>query len=115
VAVSAALFDSCILIDYLKGHASAQAAFAQDPCPNISLISWMEVMAGVPQEHEVTVRRWLQQFTVVSLDDTIARRAVALRRQHRIKLPDAIIVATANVHGWRLVTRDERLTPMLGD
>jgi predicted nucleic acid-binding protein len=108
------LFDSCILIDYLQGKDSARLAFEQHPLPHISMITWMEVMAGVPDEHEATVRAWLHQFPLAALDHSVARRAVVLRKTHRIKLPDAIILATVDVNGWRLVTRYDRLMAIAG-
>ena len=45
---------------------------------------------------------------MIALDDEIARRAVELRRAHRIKLPDAVIWATAQTTGRLLVTRNTK-------
>jgi predicted nucleic acid-binding protein len=38
----------------------------------------------------------------------VAEEAVRIRRQRRLKLPDAIILATARVHGLVLVTRNTK-------
>lgn len=38
----------------------------------------------------------------------VSEAAVQLRRQHKIKLPDAIIWATAQVHGRLLVARNTK-------
>ena len=48
--------------------------------------------------------------TVVPLDDEIATRAAVLRARHRtLKLPDALVIATADTAGAdRLVTTDRR-------
>ncbi|HET9505789.1 MAG TPA: type II toxin-antitoxin system VapC family toxin [Hymenobacter sp.] len=40
------------------------------------------------------------------LDANIVRETIAIRRQRKIKLPDAIIAATALVHNHILVTRN---------
>ncbi|MFW1123213.1 PIN domain-containing protein, partial [Vibrio parahaemolyticus] len=56
-------------------------------------------------------RRFLEGFDVIALDDEIANRAVALRRAHRIKLPDAVIWATAQTAGRLLVTRNTKDFP----
>ena len=40
------------------------------------------------------------------LDEVIIQQTIRLRQQHRIKLPDAIIAATALVHGLPLLTRN---------
>jgi predicted nucleic acid-binding protein len=45
------------------------------------------------------------------VEEQIAERAVGLRRNHRIKLPDAVIWATAQVHAMLLVTRNTRDFP----
>jgi predicted nucleic acid-binding protein len=44
---------------------------------------------------------------VYSLTETIADTAIHLRRTHGIRLPDAVIAATALVHDCALVTRNE--------
>ena len=48
---------------------------------------------------------------MIELDGAIAELAVTLRRQHRIKLPDAVIWATAQVGRRLLVTRNVRDFP----
>jgi predicted nucleic acid-binding protein len=49
--------------------------------------------------------------TVVSLTDTIAERAAELRARHsRLRLPDAIVLATARELGGRLLSYDRRLS-----
>jgi predicted nucleic acid-binding protein len=49
-----------------------------------------------------------REIDIIALDEAIAERAVSLRRSHHIKLPDAIIWATAQVHAMLLVTRNTR-------
>lgn len=52
-------------------------------------------------------------ITVVSLTDTIAERAAELRaRYDRLRLPDAIVLATAQVLGGRLLSYDRRLSEL---
>jgi predicted nucleic acid-binding protein len=48
---------------------------------------------------------------VIDLDRAIAERAVAIRREKRIRLPDAIIWATAQIHSLLLVSRNTRDFP----
>lgn len=45
------------------------------------------------------------------MDLAVAQEAVRLRRAGRLRLPDAIIYATARVHGRTLVTRNTRDFP----
>jgi predicted nucleic acid-binding protein len=52
-------------------------------------------------------------ITVVSLTDTIAERAAELRARHQqLRLPDAIVLATAQELGGRLLTYDRLLSQL---
>ncbi|MER1967958.1 type II toxin-antitoxin system VapC family toxin [Castellaniella sp. GW247-6E4] len=106
-----ALFDTNILIDYLGGIPAAKAELARYARPAISVITWMEVMAGVTREDEAMIRAWLTTFDRVALDETVADRAVSIRAQRRIRLPDAIIWASAQVHSMLLVSRNTKDFP----
>ena len=103
-----ALFDTNILIDYLRGISAARAELGRYADKAISIISWMEVLAGAPPAAESGTRDFLDSFIVIDLDHAVAEHTVALRREHRIKLPDAIVWASARVHSMLLVTRDVR-------
>ena len=43
------------------------------------------------------------------IDTSVEQVAIALRRRAGLKLPDAIVAATALTHGWQLLTLDEKL------
>ncbi len=106
-----ALFDTNILIDYFRGIAEARVELARYEDKAISIVTWIEVMAGAaPAVGEVT-ERFLQGFSVIAVDAAVARRAVVLRRERRIRLPDAVIWASAQVHFMLLVSRDEKDFP----
>ncbi len=102
------LFDTNVLIDYLGGIALARDELARYQEPAISVVSWMEVLIGAPSEVEPATRRFLSRFTIVEIDRAVAERAVIIRRSRRIRLPDAIIQASAEVHSMLLVTRNTR-------
>jgi predicted nucleic acid-binding protein len=102
------LFDTNILIDYLGGIARARDEMARYQESAINIVSWMEVMIGAAPEVEPATRRFLSRFTIVEIDRAVAERAVIVRRNSRIRLPDAIIQASAEVHSMLLVTRNTR-------
>lgn len=53
--------------------------------------------------------------TVVSLTDTIAERAAQLRARHdRLRLPDAMVLATAQELGGSVLSYDRRLSRIAG-
>ncbi|WP_311029483.1 type II toxin-antitoxin system VapC family toxin [Mesorhizobium koreense] len=103
-----ALFDTNILIDYLNAVPQARNEFGRYEAISISVISWMEVLVGAPPEVEEATRAFLAGFGMIELDREVAERAVSLRREHGIKLPDAIIWAAADIHSLLLVTRNTK-------
>lgn len=106
-----ALVDTNILIDYLKGFAEARDELARYDEVLISAITWIEVMVGARQDEELAIRRFLDRFRKVALDQRVAERTVLIRRQTRIRLPDAIVWASAKCEGALLVSRNSRDFP----
>lgn len=100
------LYDTNILIDFLIGDHRAQAELTRSEDRAISAITWMEVMVGSTVQNEAATRAFLRAFTVIGIDPAVQERAVAVPRIRRIKLPDAIIWASAQEHGRILVTRN---------
>ena len=104
-----ALFDTCILIDYLNGIQLAKDEIELFKDKAISTITWMEVMVGGDKNPHVNIEQWLSQtFTIINLDQPISIKAVEIRKSRKIKLPDAIIHATALVSERLLVTRNTK-------
>jgi hypothetical protein len=107
-----ALFDTNILVDYLSGVGEALAELKRFDHPTISIITWLEVLAGVRGEDEDRkVRRFLKRFDRVELDEGVAEEALRLRREKRVQLPDAIIWASARTSGALFVTRNTKDFP----
>lgn len=104
-----AFFDSNIVIDMLAGQPPALAEAALHAEVAISRITWMEVLVGAPDAATQAVwESFLSQFELVELDEDVCREAIQLRRLHRLKLPDAIIWASARAYGADLVTRNTK-------
>jgi predicted nucleic acid-binding protein len=106
-----ALFDTNILIDYLGGIDEANKELSRYADKAISVITWMEVLVGAKPGEKATLRAWLRTFEVIGLDGVIAEHALMIRREMRIRLPDAIIRATAQARSLLLVSRDTRDFP----
>jgi predicted nucleic acid-binding protein len=106
-----ALFDTNILIDYLNASASARAELDRYRDRAISVVTWMEVMVGAKGDLQAPTRAFLNAFRRIAIDDDVAERAVELRKTHRMKLPDAIIWASAQEHAMLLVTRNTKDYP----
>ncbi|MDO8501615.1 MAG: type II toxin-antitoxin system VapC family toxin [Gemmatimonadaceae bacterium] len=107
-----AVLDTNILIDYLNGSADARRELDSFDTIYISLISWMEILVGAAEgDEESEIREFLRRFRVHPVDEGVAERAVEIRRRDKIRLPDAIIWATAQHLGLLLVTRNTRDFP----
>ena len=52
------------------------------------------------------MRDFINVALVIELDQDIKFKTADIRKAHRIKLPDAIIAATANVYQLTLLTRN---------
>lgn len=106
------LLDSVILIDHFNGVAAARDYLsAQHSDAAISVITRAEVLTGFDRRAAQKVIQFLGCFPTLSIDQTIADLAAALRRDHGWKLPDAFQAAIANHHGLKLATRNERDFP----
>jgi len=107
-----AVFDTNILIDYLRGVEAAREELARFDEPAISLVTWMEVQVGAEDAgEEVRLRGFLARFDLRPISIPVAERAVRLRRRHGLRLPDAVIWATAEELSGLLVTRNVRDFP----
>jgi predicted nucleic acid-binding protein len=105
------LFDANILIDYLNGINEAREEFDRYQDPAISMITWIEVLVGASPAVSEATRAFLQSFVLIPIDQAVAERAVTLRQQYRMRLPDAIIWASADQNGRLLVTRNTKDFP----
>ena len=106
-----ALLDTNILIDYLNGVVAARDELDRYEAHLISTITWMEVMVGVAGDDEANIRSFLSRFTQIDIDAEIAEIADAIRREQKIRLPDAIIWASAKRENALLVTRNTKDFP----
>ena len=106
-----ALFDTNILIDHLNASPQADVEIDRYDDRAISIVSWIEVMTGAGSDLADPTRTYLDGYTIIGLDDRIAEQSVAIRQSRRLKLPDAVIWATAQTTGRLLVTRNTKDFP----
>lgn len=106
------LLDTNILIDVLRGEPPALAWLEQQERPHISVISWIEVLVGCREGESGRVEAWLDTFPRLPLNDAIALDTARLRKRHGLKIPDAILLATARCADFSLATRNSRDFPL---
>ena len=82
-----------------------------------SAITRMELLGfpGITGDEDSLIRSRLSMFTYLPVDVAVEDRAIALRRSRRVKLPDALIAATALTYGLRLLTLDVGLQAVFRD
>ena len=107
----APFFDSNIIIDWLNRRPQAKAEIERYPGHRISRIVWTEVLAGETPENRPAIMDLMAAFEIVELDAVIASAAAEIRYRSRMKLFDCLILATAQINGAILITRNTRDFP----
>ena len=106
------LADTNVMIDLVLGRlpaASASWLDAQLAAQQvaISVITRIELLGKtVPAPEFTFLQAFVQSVAVLPLDEPVTQQTIRLRQQHRMKLPDTIIAATALAHGLPLLTRN---------
>jgi predicted nucleic acid-binding protein len=108
--------DANILIDALLAHDPARQEMSRIAARGarmwISRMAWIEVLSKGDDMIVRDALQFLGRFGLDEIDDEISYRAAALRRERpRLKSPDAIILATAQIRGRVLVTRNTKDFP----
>lgn len=77
----------------------------------VSVISEMELLSypGLTPEAETQIWSFLSTITLVDLTREVKEMAIQLRREHGLRLPDAIVAASAVVSGVEVLTNDFHL------
>ena len=95
------LVDTNILIYYLDGHIppehEAKIGHIFTYSFNILVISKIELLGWpkyTPEQYQIALR-FIKHAQVIYLDHEIAEQTISIKRTYPLKLPDAVIVATA--------------------
>ncbi|MCB0773851.1 MAG: type II toxin-antitoxin system VapC family toxin [Flavobacteriales bacterium] len=101
------LLDTKVALYLLRGDRSAADAI-QGQEVHISFITRMELLSkpGMTRTETRQVEAFADEWPMVELNRAIMDHAILLRREHRIKIPDAIIAATAIFMNVPLLTVD---------
>lgn len=109
------LLDTNIIIGLLKGHQPVlsilQERKAELNLCAYSFISRIELLGypGITEAEVQGVTRILQVMGYLPMTEEIEDLTIQIRRQHRLKIPDAIIAATARANSLELLTLDQQL------
>jgi predicted nucleic acid-binding protein len=107
------VLDTNAVIDLLKSATSLAKLEQRFPhavfC--ISVITFIEVL-GFPKitpEYEAQILTFFTDVTIIGVTNEIVEIAIKIRRKKLLKLPDAVIAATAIYFNGTILTRDTNL------
>jgi predicted nucleic acid-binding protein len=82
----------------------------------VSVISEIELLSypSLDEAGLTQIRNLLSEVGVVDITADVKQQAIHLRREHKVKVPDAIVAATAVALGAQLLTNDLRLHGLPG-
>jgi len=91
----------------IPAHGMEVISAIVDKTPHISVVSQIEVLRfNDTPENESVLTDFINMSIIHSLSQSIVQRTIELSKQSKIKLPDAIIAATALTENFTLVTRN---------
>lgn len=102
------LIDTNIVLYHLGGRLAEPipaGEHAVSVITELELLSWDQLDAA----GEATIRAFLDAVERIELTEAVRVAAIQLRRESGLKLPDAIVAATAMTSNATLLTADERL------
>ena len=107
------LWDTNTVIYYLQKQFLPSAEQFMDTIlkeyqPSISAITEIELLCwkAASEQDLAILKNFIEDSVIFELEKDIKLKTADLRKNHKIKLPDAIISATAVVHDLALLTRN---------
>ncbi len=105
------LLDTNVIIYYFNGIITdsridkiLKESFNISIITKIEFLSWQRLRENKKLEKEALA--FISHANIYELTDEIADKVIDIRQQYRVKTPDAIIGATALVHGFDVVTNN---------
>lgn len=75
-----------------------------------SIICEIELLsfANLTSKQEEQIKKFIGEFSIMSIDESIKKQAIILRKTYSLKLPDSIVAGTAISLDLPLVTADKQ-------
>lgn len=108
------LIDTSAVIKYLtiifppKGISFMDAIVDEESI--ISFISEIELQVwNPPDPADMDIyTEFIAESNIITIDDSIIKLTIDIRKNQKLKIPDAIIAATAMIHGFTLVSDNDK-------
>jgi len=101
------LVDTNILLYYLNGDKTL-ANMLDKRHIYVSFISELELLSysSITKKDTKAIKALLEDCTIININESVKKTAILLRINYQVKLPDAIIMATANYLDLPIITAD---------
>lgn len=109
------LLDTNVVIGLLKNTPAASELLATNHCkPSacaVSQVTRIELFSypNLSPTEDQTIRALLATVRVIFLDEEVEQATIAIRQKKKLKLPDAVVAATALAKNLKLLTFDKAL------
>ena len=111
------LIDTNVVLDFMgnKLPNDARIAIAQiiDNEINLSVINKIELLGFSKIEQDLV--DFVNCSNIISMSDDIVEKTIEVRRKYKIKLPDAIIAASALINDFSLVSSNIKDFQIISD
>ena len=108
------VLDTNAVVSLLNGNRDLAARLEAAAYVGISVITYLEFLAfdGLSEDDRNSFKQFCSRVEIVPLvhNDDLADKTLILRSQHRLKLPDAIIGATALCRNALIITNDSHFS-----
>jgi len=111
--------DTNAIVQILSGNRDLLVLIADATYVATSVICELEFLSfsGLSEDDKLLFQDFIENIDVLDLcagDVLLKRHILVLRREKKLKLPDAIIAASAMIHETVLVTADQHLLNLSG-
>ncbi|NIM17859.1 MAG: PIN domain-containing protein [Candidatus Aminicenantes bacterium] len=110
------LLDTNAIINLLKDENASFKFKDKKGVYFVSIITEMELLSfkDITKQDKIKIKKFLPKSCIININKAIKDKTIELRKKKSIKLPDAVICATAMVKNLTLVSDDERLSKIKG-
>lgn len=110
------LLDTCFILGLINKNEKALQSFGNISVNTcfISVINQIELLgfAHANEQEEQSIAFALSKIHCLRLSEDVENKTIELRKRHKIKLPDAIVLATSLAHDLELLTLDSKLAKL---
>lgn len=110
------LLDTCFILGLINKNEKALQSFGNISVNTcfISVINQIELLgfAHANEQEEQSIAFALSKIHCLRLSEDVENKTIELRKRHKIKLLDAIVLATSLVHDLELLTLDSKLAKL---